>query len=267
MPTRPARTADELTDSIRSLIDKIVEAELTQELARRGQQVAEAIAERGSEVGSLANEAWRDSRPMRRDAAKRASRATTDAAKWSDRTWRRSLRPALQDLWKRRTLAIGAAGAAVPAGRELVDTAAERLGLRQREERHWGAFFLGLLIGAAAGAIAALLTTPKRGSEMRHELGVRAEEIATRAKDEWVPMFQREDTNGYGDALPGETLPGETLPGERLTGNDFEETTATLEDAATEATAASGELADQAADETAEAINDAYDTVDRESPA
>src|SRR5918994_16757 len=116
MPNRPARTADEITDSIRSLIDRVAEAKLTQEMARRGQDVAELLAERGEEVGSRANDAWRDPRPMRRDAAKRLARATADATTWSDRTWRRSLRPALKDLWSRRTLAVGAAGAAVPAG-------------------------------------------------------------------------------------------------------------------------------------------------------
>jgi gas vesicle protein len=262
MPTRPARTADEITDSIRSLIDRVVEARLTQEMTRKGQEVAELLAERGGEVGSMANEAWRDSRPLRRDAAKRLSRATADAGKWSDQTWRRSLRPALKDLWSRRTVAIGAAGAAVPAGRELVDTAAARLGLRQREERHWGAFFLGLLIGAAAGAIAALLTAPKRGVEMRQELGARAEELAARAKDEWVPMFQREETNGHDG-----TLAVEPLPGERLSGAAVEESVAGVQEGAAEAGSASGEAADQAAADTAEAINEAYDSVDRESTA
>lgn len=246
MPKGPAKTADDITDSIRSVIDRMVDASFTQELAKRGQDVAELLAERGAEVGSMANEAWRDSRPMRRDAARRLTRATNDATKWSDRTWRKSLRPTLKDLWKRRTLALGAAGAAVPAGRELMDTAASRLHLKQREERHWGSFFLGLLLGAAAGAIVAMLTTPKRGSEMRQELGARADEIATKAKDaDWVPIFQRDDgTNGR------ELVTGESV---------------NLPDGAAEAGAASGEAADQAATDTAEAINESYDSVDRES--
>jgi gas vesicle protein len=245
MPTSPAsRTADDIADNIRSLIDRVVDAKFTQEMAKRGQDVAETLAERG-------NEAWRDSRPMRRDAARRLGRATDDAAKWSDQTWRTSLRPMLKDLWKQRTLAAGAAGAAVPAGRELVDTAAARLGIRKRqEERHWGAFFLGLMLGAAAGAIVALLTTPKRGDEMRHELGSRADELATKARDEWVPLFQNETTNGHTDAASAAI--GDAAP--------------TLEEAAAGAGAASGEVADQAAADTAEAINELYDTVDRESP-
>ncbi|MDQ2674152.1 MAG: hypothetical protein M3Y40_05805 [Chloroflexota bacterium] len=246
MPTSPAsRTADDIADNIRSLIDRVVDAKFTQEMAKRSQDVAEAIADRG-------NEAWRDSRPVRRDAAKRLARATDDAAKWSDRTWRTSLRPMLKDLWKQRTLAAGAAGAAVPAGRELVDTAATRLGIRRRqEERHWGAFFLGLLLGAAAGAIVALLTTPKRGDEMRQELGARADELATKARDEWVPLFQNETTNGHTDAAAAA----------------ISDASPALEEAAAEAGAASGEAADQAAADTAEAINESYDTVDRESTA
>jgi gas vesicle protein len=246
MPTSPAaRTADDIADNIRSLIDRVVEAKFTQEMAKRGQDVAETIAERG-------NEAWRESRPLRRDAAKRLARATDDAAKWWDQTWRRSLRPMLKDLWKQRTMAAGAAGAAVPAGREIVDTAAARLGIRRRqEERHWGAFFLGLLLGAAAGAIVALLTTPKRGDEMRHELGTKADELATKARDEWVPLFQNEATNGHADAAA----------------EAIGDTSASLEEAAAEAGAASGEAADQVATDTAEAINESYDTVDRESPA
>jgi gas vesicle protein len=240
MPTGTARTADEITESIRTLVDRLADAKLTQELARRGHDVAD-------EVGSFANEAWRDSRPMRRDARKLVDQTMRDASKWSERTWKRSLRPMLRDLWKRRTVAISAAGAAVPAGRAAIDDAAVRLGVKQREDRHWGAFFLGLLVGAAIGAIVALLTAPKRGSEIRDELGTRAEELATKARDEWVPMFQRE-TNGAGDAL------GEAT-----------EAASSVQEGAADAGEATSDAADQAASETAEAINDAFDTVDRDS--
>jgi gas vesicle protein len=226
--------------------------------------VAEVLAERGAEVGDRASVAWRDARPLRRDAAKRLSRATEDATRWSDRTWRQAIRPALRDLWTRRTLALGAAGAAVPAGRELVDTAAVRLGLRQQEERHWGTFFLGLLLGAVGGAIAALLLAPKRGDEMRreltvkademrHELATRADEIATKAKDaEWVPIFQRDtvDTTNGRNTEPSEIVA---------------DATGSIQEAATEAGPAGAESADRAGEEAAEAINESYDAVDRES--
>jgi gas vesicle protein len=253
MPTGPASTADEIADNIKALIERVADAKFTQEMARRGQ-----------DVGERAVDAWRDAEPLRRDAAKRLSRATDDATRWSDRTWRKAIRPALKDLWKRRTLAMGAAGAAVPAGRELVDTAAVRLGLRQQEERHWGAFFLGLVLGAIGGAIAALLLTPKRGDEMRRELAVkadevrqevatRADEIATKAKDaEWVPIFQRE-TDEVTNGKPGEAVDAVT------------DAAASAPDAAADAGAATGEAAEQVADEAADAINESYDTIDRET--
>ncbi len=243
MPTGPARTADDITESIRTLVDRVVDAELTRELARRGHDVAD-------DVGAFANDAWRDSRPMRRDARKLVDQTVHDASKWSQRTWRRSLRPMLKDLWKQRTVAISAAGAAVPAGRAAIDDAAARLGVKQREERHWGAFFLGLLVGAAIGAIVALLTAPKRGDEMRDELGARAEELATKAKDDWVPMFQRE-TNGAGDAIVSES--------------GAEEAVASVQEGVADAGDSSVDAADQAAAETAEAINEAFDSAERES--
>ena len=150
----------------------------------------------------------------------------------------------------------------MPAGREIVDAAAARLGLKQqREERHWGAFFLGLLIGAAAGAIAALLTTPKRGEEMRHELSVKADEvrqeIATRADDlaekakdaEWVPIFQREGGNGH--ATEAAEMLGDA--------------TGSVQEAAAEGGAVVSDAADEAASDAAEAINESFDTVDREA--
>jgi gas vesicle protein len=259
MPTGQARTADEITDNLRTLIDRVVEARVTQEVAHRGQEVADV-------VGTKANEAWRESRPMRRDVAKQLRHTAHDAAKWSDRTWRKSVRPVLKDWLKEgRKFRLGLAGAAVPAARELVDTAEVRLGMKQREERHWGAFFLGLLIGAAVGAIAAMLTTPKRGVEMRQELGARAEELANRAKDEWVPIFERaEGTNGH-------------QLDQSLTGGDVSAATAAVQEGAADAASTAGDAAEEAASETAEAINDAYgavegtdvgeaaDTIERES--
>ena len=261
MPTSPARTADDIADTIKSLADRMVDAKITQEMTRRGQEVASLLAERGADVGVIASEAWNDTKPMRRDAAKRMARASNDAAKWSNRTWRKELRPLLRDVWKQRTVAVGAAGAAVPVGRELVDSAAVRLGMKRREERHWGAFFLGLIIGAIGGAIVALLTTPKRGDEMRHELGTRADEIATKARDEWVPLFQGGGaTNGHAGAANGGTLAETSATATDLPAGSTE----TLQEGATEAGAASGEAADRAAGEAAEAINETSEPIDRD---
>jgi hypothetical protein len=276
MPKAPATTADEISDSLRSLIDRVVDAKLTQEMTKRGQEVADQLAARGADLGDRASEMWRDSRPLRRDAAKRMGRASRDAARWSDRTWRRAVRPALKDLWSRRALAIGAAGAAVPASRELIDTAAARLNRRQREDRHWGVFFLGLLIGIAGGAIAALLTTPKRGSEMRREISARADEVrqelVARAQEpDWVPIFQRDEpTNGR----PQETLAeagdiGQQSPWEgTASAGDTADTAAQVTEA-TEATEVN-ELADaseapEMTEATPDSVGEAADTVDRES--
>lgn len=239
MPTRPAKTAEDvaetIADTVKSIIDRVVDAEVTKEFARRGGDVAGIIAERGADVGERATEAWKETRPLRREAAKRVSEATGDAAKWSDGLWRGAVAPALSDLWKRRTIAAGAAGAAVPASRELLESAAVRLGLKERqraeERRRWGAFFLGLALGAIAGTIAALLTTPKRGSDVRRELGVRADEvrrelgvkadeIAARAREaDWMPVFQREGESGNGHTtgpstttVGGVDSPATTLP-------------------------------------------------------
>lgn len=258
MPSGPAKAADEIADNIGSMIDRMVDARFTREMAQRGQDVAAVIAERGADVGDYASEAWRETRPLRKDAAKRMTRASKDAAGWSERTWKKSLRPLLRDVWKQRTVAIGAAGAAVPVGRELAETAAAKLGIKERHDRHWGAFFLGLLLGAAAGAAIAMLTTPKPGRQMRHELGEKAgevrDELSARARDaEWVPLFQREGAeegiNGHGTAAAA---------GAADAASDA------VQDAAAEADSATGQAAERAADETADAINEAYDSVERD---
>jgi len=295
MPAGQARTTDEIADNVRSLVDRMVEAKFTKEMSQRGQELAAALAERGSEMGERVEEAWRESAPMRRRTAKEMARAGRDAARWSQRTWRRAVRPAVRDLWKQRVLAIGAASAAVPAGKELVDQAAVRLGMKRREERHWGAFFLGLLIGAAVGAIAALLAAPKPGRETRRELASRAgemrDELATRARDvEWVPLFER--GAGAPSAEDGAEAVGGIAAGAADAATDVAaelgETAIKVDDIADEASEMSaavtegaadagadagasieeaGEVVDQAADETAQAINDAFepaDTTDRE---
>ena len=140
--------------------------------------------------------------PFDATPTKRLSRATDDAARWSDRTWRKQIRPALRDMWSRRTIAMGAAGAAVPAGRELVDTAAVRLGLRQQEERHWGAFFLGLLLGAAVAPSLRCYLTPKRGDEMRRELAVKADEVRAGGRHTRRRDRHQGEGRGVGADLP-----------------------------------------------------------------
>lgn len=192
--------ADEVPTRVRSMMEKVLEADVTDQIAKRGQELARAVSQATETVAQRAEDAWKESAPQRRDAEKVARRASRDAARWSRRTWQKELRPGLRDLWSRRSAAMAAAGVAIPAGRELVDDAASRLGIRKRrEQRHWSAFFLGLLIGAVAGAVIAVLTTPKPGREMRDELAERAREAADRAREaagsgDWVPLFQRPET-------------------------------------------------------------------------
>ena len=196
--------ADEVSTTVRSMVEKVLEADVKDQITQRGRELAAAVGDATDAVSTRASEAWRDSAPTRRDAEKAVRKASKRAARWSRRTWRDDLRPSLGQLWNRRSVAIGAAGAAIPAGRELVEDAAVRLGIRKRrEERHWAAFFFGMLIGLAAGAIVAMLTAPKPGREMRDELAVKARDAAEKAREaagnaEWVPLFQRTDANGEG---------------------------------------------------------------------
>jgi hypothetical protein len=191
--------ADDVSTTVRSMVEKVLEADVKDQITQRGRELAAAVGDATDAVSTRASEAWRDSAPTRREAEKAVRKASRKAAGWSRRTWRDDLRPSLNQLWNRRSVAIGAAGAAIPAGKELVEDAAVRLGIRKRrEERHWAAFFFGMLIGLAAGAIVAMLTAPKPGREMRDELAVKARDAAEKAREEWVPLFQRGEANGEG---------------------------------------------------------------------
>src|SRR5574338_695903 len=58
MATAPAKTADDLADSIKQLVDRVVDAKFTHEMTKRGQElagvIAEAVQERGTEVTEAA---------------------------------------------------------------------------------------------------------------------------------------------------------------------------------------------------------------------
>ena len=198
--------ADQVTTNARSMVERMLDPEITEQLTKRGRAFAEAINAAAESASGRAATTWHDAEPVRRQAA----RVGREALRWSGRTWSREMQPSLRRLWQRRTAALATAGAAVPVARELIDDAAVRLGIRKRrEERHWGAFFAGLLIGAAAGAIAAILTAPKAGSQIRDELAGTARGAATRARavagrareaaasaGDWVPIFQRAGGDG-----------------------------------------------------------------------
>jgi gas vesicle protein len=222
MASAPAKTADEISSTMKHLLERVREGEVADQVAQTGRDVASILADATATAAARAEHAWKDSAPLRRDAAKTVRGASHDAASWSSRTWKRRLRPAIEELWGQRTVAVGAAGAAIPASRELVDNTAVRLGLKRREERHWGAFFAGLLIGAAIGAVVAMLSAPKPGRQMRRELVDRARDAG-----EWTPLFQRTETDNHADAEPPQT----SKRGDR-------ETKAQIEDAAAGETSA-----------------------------
>jgi hypothetical protein len=226
---------DQVTTKAKAMIERAFDPNLPDQLSKRGRALAEAIGDAAETASGRAATTWRDAEPIRRDAA----RAGRDALRWSRRTWRQEMQPGISRLWSRRAVALGAAGAAVPVARELIDDAAVRLGIRtRREQRHWGTFFAGLLIGAAAGMIAALLTAPKAGREMRDELAGTARDAAMRARDvagtgvrevterareaaavagEWVPIFQRAGTaEADGEsAVEAPEIPEVTRPASR----------------------------------------------------
>ena len=200
--------ADQVTTA-KSIVDRLFDPKVQDEVTKRSRALMAAIGEAAETASERAATGWRDAEPIRKDAV----RAGRDALRWGNRTWQKDLLPGLNRLWSKRTVALGAAGAAVPVARELIDDAAVRMGIRARhEQRHWGSFFIGLLVGAAAGLVAAILTAPKAGREMRDELTETAKEAATKAREvastgahevatrarevaasagEWVPIFQR----------------------------------------------------------------------------
>ena len=54
-----------------------------------------------------------------------------------------------------------------------------------------GNFWLGLMVGAAAGAVTALLYAPKKGDELRHDIQDRAKDVGTKAGEAWGDMKQK----------------------------------------------------------------------------
>lgn len=207
--------AEDVAAGLRQAVERVLEADVTDQIARRGREIAASVNEATESVSARAAKAWSESEPQRREAEKNMRRASRDAMRWSRRTWKKDVRPALKDLWGRRGPAVAATAAAVTVGREAAEDTAVRLGIiKERERRRWGAFFFGILLGTIAGAVVAMLTTPKPGTAMRDELSVRARDAADKARDaadkarngagEWMPLFQREDGDTPVDAAASE---------------------------------------------------------------
>ena len=213
---------DQVSTKTRSAFERGLDPEIQERLLKRGRAMAEAIGEAAEAASRRAGDAWREAEPIRSEAAQAGRLWLRQGRK----RWSAEMQPSLRKLWSGRAAALGAAGASVPIARELIDDAAVRLGIRRRREsRHWGAFFLGLLLGAAAGVIGAMLTAPKAGREMRDELAgtardaaIRAREMAGKAREaalsagEWVPIFQRSSGPGGVDGEPIVEAPAEAPP-------------------------------------------------------
>lgn len=193
--------SDQASISVKEFVDRVLEARSREQVAERAREWVAGLSEAAGSATHRAAEAWRESAPLRDEASRNAAQAGRDAARWSRRTWQRDMAPAFKRFVESRAGLIGAAGAIAPA---LVE--------RRRETRHWGSFFLGLVLGAAGGVLAALLTAPKAGRQMRDELTMGAREAAGRAREaavqareaaanvgDWMPIFQR--------STPAETTP------------------------------------------------------------
>ena len=195
MGGNPAKTDERISDELQSFIDRLARADVPKEVAERGQALADAVGQAADEAAGRAADAWRETRPIRREMLRTVERQGREVGRWSRKMWRNDIRPGLRRAWDRRTVAFGAAGAAVPAGRQLISEAASELGLRPKEDRHWGAFFAGILIGGLTGILVALLTAPKPGRETRIEIAARAREAAD-AAGEWMPVALTDNGNG-----------------------------------------------------------------------
>lgn len=201
-------------------IDTKPGAEALDQVAQRGREIAAAMGEFSEIISRRATEAWRDSAPVRRDAAKAAEQAGREAASWGRDAWRTQVQPGILGIWRRRS-ALADLGATLPAARNVVRQAASAVGIEpRRRTSRWGALLLGFIAGAAAGAVAALLATPKAGRQVREDLAgvardaagramVTARQTAQRAKtladgaSDWMPIFQRESP---ADAEPAPTV-------------------------------------------------------------
>lgn len=196
--------ADQVPPTVRSLVDKMLDPQMQDQIAARAREFVASVSEAAEAASVRAGEAWRESAPMRQEATEQVNKAGREALRWGNRAWRKDLQPGISRIWKSRIAALSAAGAAVPIARKFAAASAPAEAAEAaKERRHWGTFFLGLLLGAAAGVIAAMLTAPKAGRQIRDDLAlsardatVRAREAASRAREavtaaEWMPIFPR----------------------------------------------------------------------------
>jgi hypothetical protein len=216
--------ADQVPPTVRSLVDKMLDQQMQEQIAARARDFVASVGEAAEAASVRAGEAWRESAPIRQEATEQVNKAGREALRWGSRAWRKDLQPGISRIWKSRIAALSAAGAAVPIARKLSADSA-----RAEERRHWGTFFLGLLLGAAAGVIAAMLTAPKAGRQIRDDLAVsardatvRAREAASRAREavtagDWMPIFPRASSEADAPAETNGPAPVEAPTARRVT--------------------------------------------------
>ena len=105
--------AEQATSKAKMIVERLRDPSLPDELSTRGRALAGAIGEAAETASERAAAAWRDAEPMRRDAAK----AGRQALRWGRSTWTAEMLPGINRLWSKRTVALGAAGAAIPVAR------------------------------------------------------------------------------------------------------------------------------------------------------
>jgi len=219
--------ADHVPTTVRSLVDKMLDPQMQEQIAERAREFVTAVSDATEAASVRAGEAWRESAPIRQEATEQVNKAGREALRWGSRAWRQDLQPGISRIWKNRIAALGAAGAAVPLARRFAADSAPAEASEER--RHWGTFFLGLLLGAAAGVIAAMLTAPKAGRQIRDDLAVsardatvRAREAASRAREavtaaEWMPIFPRASSEADAPAEANGPAPIEAPVARRVT--------------------------------------------------
>ena len=85
--------ADEPSTRVRSMVEKLLEADMADQIGQRSREIAEAVSQASDNVTHRAEEAWKESAPQRREAEKAARHAVRDAMRWGRRTWQHDVRP------------------------------------------------------------------------------------------------------------------------------------------------------------------------------
>ncbi len=61
-------------------------------------------------------------------------------------------------------------------------------------------FFIGLVVGGVIGAVVGVLFAPKSGKELRDEIGAKADEVMSKAREEYLDKLEK-TTKAYDAAL------------------------------------------------------------------